>query len=107
TLIILNMGDDLTSRGGNIDLRKLSEELGAPVALISARTGVGIENVFDFLTGTMAKPAPKLLPILQDVPKCREWAGTVGSHAAYHAPIAPKWTRRLDRIFLHPVAGPI
>ena len=55
----------------------------------------------------MPKPQPKELPVLQDVPKCREWAGAVGSKAAYRAPIAPKWTRRLDRVFLHPVAGPL
>jgi ferrous iron transport protein B len=107
TLIILNMADDLRERGGKLDLRKLSKELGAPVALISARSGQGIGEVFDFLAGAMAKPAPALLPVLQDVPKCREWAGAVGSKAGYRAPIAPKWTRRLDSVFLHPVAGPL
>jgi ferrous iron transport protein B len=107
TMIILNMGDDLATRGGKVDIKKLSEELGAPVALISARSGVGVDRVFDFLASTMPKPQPKLLPVLQDVPKCREWAGAVGSQASYRAPIAPKWTRRLDRLFLHPVAGPI
>ena len=39
TLIILNMADDLRNRGGKLDLRKLSHELGAPVTLISARAG--------------------------------------------------------------------
>jgi ferrous iron transport protein B len=107
TLIILNMADDLAAREGTIDIKKLSEQLGAPVALISARAGVGVNRVFDFLLGTMPKPQPKQLPVLQDVPKCREWAGAVGSKAAYRPPIAPKWTRRLDRLFLHPVAGPI
>ncbi len=107
TLIILNMADDLRNRGGKLDLRKLSLELGAPVALISARAGEGIPEVFDFLAGAMLKPVPTLLPVLQDVPKCREWAGAVGSKAGYRAPIAPKWTRRLDSVFLHPVGGPL
>jgi ferrous iron transport protein B len=107
TLVILNMADDLRGRGGRIDLDKLSAELGAPVALVSARRGEGVEKVFDFLAGAMPKPAPKELPILQDVPKCRQWAGRVGSQAAYHAPAPPKWTRRLDAVFLHPVAGPL
>jgi ferrous iron transport protein B len=44
---------------------------------------------------------------LQDVPKCREWAGRIGSHARYRAPAPPRWTRRLDAVFLHPVAGPL
>jgi ferrous iron transport protein B len=107
TLIILNMADDLRNRGGKLDLGKLSRELGAPVALINARAGEGVGQVFDFLAGAMAKPLPTLLPILQDVPKCREWAGSVGSHAGYLPPIAPKWTRRLDAVFLHPIAGPL
>ena len=106
TLIILNMADDLRSRGGKLNLSALSAELGAPVALISARQGEGIEQVFDFLAGVMPQPAPKELPVLQDVPKCRAWAGKVSGQAAYRAPIPPKWTRRLDRVFLHPVLGP-
>jgi ferrous iron transport protein B len=107
TLVILNMADDLRSRGGRVDLDKLSAELGAPVALVSARRGQGVEQVFDFLAGAMPKPTPKELPILHDVPKCRQWAGHVGTQAAYRAPAPPKWTRRLDAVFLHPVGGPL
>jgi ferrous iron transport protein B len=107
TLIILNMADDLRGRGGQLDLDALSKELGAPVALISARQGEGLEQVYKFLAGTMPKPAPVLLPILQDVPACRGWAGRIGQRARYRAPAPPKWTRRLDAIFLHPVAGPL
>jgi ferrous iron transport protein B len=107
TLIILNMADDLRNRGGDLDLTALSAQLGAPVALVSARSGEGMQKVYEFLVGTMPKPKPMELPILQDVPKCREWAGAVGSRAKYRAPIPPKWTRRLDRVFLHPVAAPI
>ena len=107
TLVILNMADDLRSRGGKLDLQALSTQLGAPVALINARGGEGIGQVFDFLAGTMPKPQPKELPVLQDVPKCRQWAGSVGSKAAYRAPAPPKWTRRLDSLFLHPIAGPV
>src|SRR3954451_12981696 len=44
TLIILNMADDLRNREGKLDRRKLSEELGAPVALISARGGEDIDQ---------------------------------------------------------------
>jgi ferrous iron transport protein B len=107
TLIILNMADDLRARGGRVDLEALARELGAPVALISARQGEGLEQVFDFLASAMAKPAPVELPVLQDVPKCRAWAGQVSGRAAYRPPIAPKWTRRLDSVLLHPVAGPL
>jgi ferrous iron transport protein B len=107
TLVILNMADDLKKRGGRVEIDKLSAELGAPVALVSARRGQGIDQVFDFLAGAMPKPTPKELPVLQDIPKCRQWAGNVGKQAAYHPPAPPKWTRRLDAVFLHPIAGPL
>jgi ferrous iron transport protein B len=107
TLVILNMADDLRNRGGKIEMDKLSRELGAPVALISARQGEGIEQVFSFLSRAMPAPLPVFLPVLQDVPKCREWAGRVGHSANYHPPAPPEWTRRLDAIFLHPVWGAV
>ena len=108
TLVILNMADDLRQRGGQLDPNALSAQLGAPVALISARRGEGLDQVYDFLAGAMPKPAPLMqLPVLQDVPKCREWAGRVGSQARYRAPAPPVWTRRLDALFLHKVFGPL
>ena len=108
TLVILNMADDLRNRGGTLDLEALSAELGAPVALVSARQGEGIDQVFDFLAGAMPKPAPRELPVLQDVPKCREWAGQVGSQAAYRAAHRrPSGRAAWMRVFLHPVAGPL
>jgi ferrous iron transport protein B len=101
------MADDLRNRRGKVDAAKLSAELGAPVALIAARSGEGLEKVHDFLTGVMPKPATRELPVLQDVPKCRAWAGKVSGSAAYRPPIPPKWTRRLDAVFLHPLLGPV
>jgi len=112
TLVILNMADDLSSRGGTVNTAELASELGAPVALISAAKGDGVEKVFQFMAGTSAGTtslaAPRVeLPVLQDIPKCRQWAQQVGTGAAYKAPCPPAWTRRLDALFLHPVAGPL
>jgi len=107
TLIVLNMADDLRSRGGEVDTAALARQLGAPVLLVSAREGEGVDRVVEFLAGAPAAPRPVELPVLSDVPKCRAWAGRVGSKAAYLPPAPPKWTRRLDAVFLHPVAGPL
>jgi len=107
TLVVLNMADDLRDRGGTVDLTALSAQLGAPVALISASRGEGIGKVLEFLAGAMPRPQPLQLPVLQDLPMCRQWAGRVGNGASYRAPLPPKWTRRLDAVFLHPVAGPL
>jgi ferrous iron transport protein B len=111
TLILLNMADDLAIRGGKVDVAALAGELNCPVALISASKGTGIDRIQQFLLGTAARlnapPAKIELPILQDVPKCRQWAATLGVRASYRAPAPPIWTRRLDAVFLHPVAGPL
>jgi ferrous iron transport protein B len=110
TLVILNMADDLARRSGGADAQELSEQLGTPVAMVSASKGTGLEKVFQFLDGATAAPhkAPLIsLPIIQDVPKCRAWAASVSSKSGYHAPAPPMWTRRLDAIFLHPFGGPL
>src|SRR5579864_1058532 len=111
TLVILNMADDLKSRGGGVDVAELSMQLGSPVALVSASRGDGFDKVFQFLAGathTAPRAAPLLqLPVIQDIPKCRAWAANVGSKGKYQAPAPPHWTRRLDAVFLHPMAGPL
>jgi ferrous iron transport protein B len=112
TLILLNMADDLAVRGGKVDVAALSKELSSPVALISAAKGQGIEQIQQFLSGTAAnlaaaKPARIELPVLNDVPNCRQWATKLGNRASYRAPAPPIWTRRLDSVFLHPVWGPL
>ena len=111
TLVVLNMADDLKRRGGKVDAVSLSRELGCPVALVSATRGDGVEKVVQFLSGVSARrtapPNLAQLPVIQDVPKCRVWAGKVGASAGYRAPAPPLWTRRLDHLFLHPVYGPL
>ncbi len=109
TLVVLNMADDLQGRGGEVDPAELSKQLGTPVALISAARGMGIEKITEFLSSAMLHqlPRPPLvqLPVLQNVPKIRDWAANVGRQTKYRAPAPPMWTRRLDGLFLHPVAG--
>jgi len=106
------MVDDLRNRGGEVDAAALAAQLGAPVALISAASGEGVEKVIQFLEGTAAsiqlRTTPlAAFPILQDVPKCRAWASQVGRGSGYQSPAASKWNRRLDSVFLHPVGGPL
>jgi ferrous iron transport protein B len=106
TIVILNMADDLASRGGSVDTAKLASQLGVPVVLISAARGEGIDTVRNFLAGQFAVPRPVELPVLQDVPRCRQWSAKIGRQAQYQPPAPPLWTRRLDAIFLHPFGGP-
>jgi ferrous iron transport protein B len=107
TLVVLNMADELRSRGGAVDAEALARQLGAPVAVASAARGEGLDAIREFLAGSIGIPAPLELPAVADIPRCRQWARQIGERASYAAPAAPIWTRRLDAVFLHPVAGPL
>jgi len=48
-IIALNMMDEVEKRGDRIDFKKLSLELGVPVVPISARTGIGIDELINNL----------------------------------------------------------
>ncbi|HET7248494.1 MAG TPA: ferrous iron transporter B [Gemmatimonadales bacterium] len=106
-LVILNLTDDLERRGGSLDPAALAEQLGAPVVLASAATGRGLDTIRQFLAGRFAVPARVPLPVVQNIPACRLWAGRLASQSTYRAPAPPLWTRRLDGVFLHPVMGPL
>ncbi len=78
TLVILNMADDLRSRGGELNTEALAHQLGAPVVLVSAVTGENVDVITTFLMSRAPAPLPVELPVLQDVPKCRAWAAKMG-----------------------------
>jgi len=107
TLVVLNMADDLRKRGGRVDTDALANELGAPVVLVSATTGEGVSLIGRFLTGGIAVPKPVELPVIQNVPACRQWARDLTREAGYEHPEPPLWSRRLDSVFLHPLWGPL
>ncbi|HYL55806.1 MAG TPA: ferrous iron transporter B [Gemmatimonadales bacterium] len=106
-LVVLNLTDDLERRGGSLDPAALAQQLGAPVALVSAATGRGLDTIRQFLTGQLGVPARVPLPMVQNIPACRLWAGRLASQSTYRPPAPPLWTRRLDGMFLHPVVGPL
>lgn len=107
TLIVLNMSDDLRSRGGQVDGQRLSERLGVPVVQASAAKGEGLEAIRGFLSGRSAARQRLELPVLQDIGSRRLWAVHATGQSGYQAPAAAVWTRRLDSAFLHPLAGPL
>lgn len=51
-ILVLNMMDELTSNGGSVDVKKMSEILGIPVVPISAVKNEGISEVVDKIIQT-------------------------------------------------------
>jgi ferrous iron transport protein B len=107
TLVLLNMADELQKQNGAVDVLALARELGTPVALVSATTGVGLEAVTNFLSASSPAPEPLELPVVGSTRSVREWAVRVGENANYRRPATPVWTKRLDNIFLHRFWGPL
>src|SRR5271163_4688758 len=111
TLVLLNMSDLMTARGGEIDPLGLARELGAPVAMISATKGTGLDAISRFLV-RLSEPLelrlqPMQLPVLQNAASCHQWASGVSSRTRYKAPNSSNWTRRLDAVLLHKIWGPL
>jgi ferrous iron transport protein B len=111
TLVLLNMSDQMEERGGKLDTLALARELGHPVALISAAKDKGLDVIPDFLlhAGDVLEksPRPIQLPVLQSPASCRSWATQVTARTGYQSPATSMWTRKLDAVLLHRIAGPL
>jgi ferrous iron transport protein B len=117
TLLVLNMADELSGGGGDLDDQVLAREWGVQVVRTSARTGKGTGAVRDFLSGVTlrtaaADPAPKngsgvALPVLETLLERRRRVQDAVRRASFVAPRGSSATERLDAIALHRVWGPL
>ncbi len=109
TLVLLNMSDLMESRGGKVDTLQLARELGAPVAQISATHGTGLEAVSLFLNQHREErmERPLTLPVIGNAASTHSWAAQVTRRTGYQAPLSQESSRKLDRILLHRIWGPL
>ncbi|HEX3986313.1 MAG TPA: ferrous iron transport protein B [Acidobacteriaceae bacterium] len=113
TLVLLNMSDLMEARGGRVDTLALAQELGVPVAKISATRGTGLDSVTQFLN-RKAEPEPEVaaasrieLPVMGNPRSYRQWATGISTRTKYKAPLSSQWTKRIDGVLLHRVWGPL
>ncbi len=123
TLVLLNMSDLMESRGGRVDTLALAQEMGVPVAKISATQGVGLDAIQHFLNrkaeplvqgtngnGQAETPlaASRIeLPVMGNPRSYRQWATGISTRTKYKAPLSSEWTKRIDGILLHRIWGPL
>jgi ferrous iron transport protein B len=112
TLVLLNMSDLMESRGGEIDTLALAQELGVPVAKISATRGTGLDAITHFLDRKSEVVQPRSLsklelPVVGNARSYRQWATGISTRTKYKAPLSSEWTRKLDRVLLHRIVGPL
>jgi ferrous iron transport protein B len=87
----------------------LARELGAPVALISAVHGSGLDAVPLFLHQQTNREAakPLALPVMGNAASAHSWAAQVSKNTGYRAPLSVEGTRKIDNILLHRIWGPL
>jgi ferrous iron transport protein B len=113
TMVLLNMSDLMAARGGLVDPLLLARELHAPVALVSATKGTGLEAIQLFLNRHRGEPPashgdmPFLLPVLGNAVSTHSWATQVSLRTGYRAPLSVENSRKVDKVLLHPVWGPL
>jgi ferrous iron transport protein B len=112
TLVLLNMSDLMEARGGQIDTLGLAQELGVPVAKISATRGAGLDSITQFLN-RKSEPDPSVavtkieLPVVGNLRSYRQWATGISTRTKYKAPISNQTTKRIDGVLLHRIWGPL
>lgn len=105
-LLVLTMIDELTSRGGRIDIDALSTALGIPVIAVVAHRGTGIAALRAQLGSFDQWQRPPLLPP-SDPDTVDFWGKSVLGASNYVAPQPDHRTNRIDRLLLHPLWGTV
>ncbi len=105
-MLALTMGDELTARGGRIDVEALSTALGIPVTAVIAHRGSGIDALRAQLASFDGWQRPPVLPP-PDQEGIDAWGRSVLDAADYVAPQPDQRTTRIDRVLLHPLWGTV
>ena len=111
TMVLLNMSDLMEMRGGEIDPLRLAQEIGAPVARISAVKGSGMEAIQLFLNRHRGEDANRaaitVLPVVGNAVSAHKWAAQVSARTGYRAPLSAEASRKVDAVLLHRFWGPL
>lgn len=114
--VVLNMADEARRLGIRIDAARLAEQLAAPVLLVDSKHGLGIAAVRQALqqlvanassAGAATEPkVPAEVERLRADDRFEAQAAALAAAAVDVPHVLPaRFTDRLDRVLLHPVAG--
>jgi len=108
-VVALNMADLMKRRGAAVDIAALSRALGVPVALVSARSGVGVHDVLDRMDQPAAAVPDEPLPDVNDAIALSRWSRGVAAKCVRIDALAEqaveRMTDRIDSVATHPVWG--
>ena len=102
--LVLTMVDELTARGGELDVERLSAALGIPVLTVVGHRGLGLSEVRSALGHPELWDRPAIEPPA-DWRERASWADSVAEHVIRRPPERHRVTEAIDRVVLHPVWG--
>ena len=106
-VVALNMIDMATRDGLTIDTAILEAELGVPVIPTVAVRKRGLDEIRHALAGVLGTEAVEPLAVDPDIRAYQRPARALAKAATVEQPRSRAVSKSLDRVVLHPVAGPI
>ena len=113
-MLVLNMMDLAERDGLKLDIAALEKRLKIPVVAARATRKNGraalLARLDELISEGAALPASVKPAPSEDAPSLRELqreARAIAREAILHEPVFNRATRALDRVFLHPIAGPL
>lgn len=104
TMVVLTMTDELSSRGGAIDIDRFATALGVPVVGVIGSRGKGLEPLRALLSAPDRWSRVAVPPPVDDA-EFNGWVASLLSACRYRLPEPDRRTARIDRLLLHPVFG--
>jgi len=102
--LVLTMLDELTARGGSLDVERLEAALGVPVVGVIGHRGRGLDGLRERLASPESWPRPAVPPPADRAERAG-WAESIIANVVHAAPGRHRLTERIDRIVLHPLWG--
>ena len=109
-VVALNMVDLAERDGLTLDPAVLERELGVPVVPTVAVRKRGLDALRDALSGMLRDGTRRAQPsgqIEHDIVVLQRRARQIAAAATVSETAGRRWTQALDRVALHPVAGPV
>ena len=104
--VAVTLTDELTSRGGHIDIDALGRALGVPAVRVVGNRGIGIPELRQRALDWRSWPTPPIDPPTEP-DELSAWVDSILASSDYRPPGQHGMTRRLDAVLLHPVFGTV
>lgn len=106
-VVALNMVDLAKRDGLELDAKRLSAELGVPVVETVAVRKRGLEELTAQIESVLAGSAALPVAVVTDPKEINAEAKRIARDVVVRETASRQWTRKIDGVLLHPLAGPL